>query len=255
MATTFSDQINSLAVRVGTECKTLHTKIGDLTTLNTTDKTSVVKAISEVKTAATTAQEALNALTTRVTAVEGTSNTNNGDLTTVKGQITTLQQTLEQLQNSVDAIEGQIESQTNINDETPSNTTTYSSNKINSVVTEAKNAVKNELLGGAGTAFDTLKELADLIQTNVGAIDALEAIAAGHVRFDQAQTIGDPQKTQARNNIGAASQTELTTVSGTATQAKNTADSALSKATTLETNVGNAGTDFVAAFESALEAS
>ena len=255
MATTFSEQINSLAVRAGTECKTLHTKIGDLVTLNTTDKTSVVKAICEVKTAATTLQTSLNELTGRVTTVEGTANTNKGDLTTVKSQIGTLQQTVEQVQNSVEAIEGQIELQTNINDETPSNTTTYSSNKINSVVTEAKNAVKNELLGGAGTAFDTLKELADLIQTNVSAIDALEAIAAGHVRFDQAQTITDEQKTQARGNIGAASQTELTTVSGTATQAKSTADSALSKVTTLETNVGNCGTDFVAAFETALEAS
>lgn len=253
--TTFAEQINLLATRAGTECKTLHMKIGDLATLNTTDKTSVVKAISEVKTAATTLQTSLNELTGRVTTMEGTANTNKGDLTTVKSQIGTLQQTVEQVQNSVEAIEGQIESQTNINDETPSNTTTYSSNKINSVVTEAKNAVKNELLGGAGTAFDTLKELADLIQTNVSAIDALEAIAAGHVRFDQAQTITDEQKTQARGNIGAASQTELTTVSGTATQAKSTADSALSKATTLETNVGNCGTDFVAAFESALEAS
>lgn len=39
------------------------------------------------------------------------------------------------------------------------------------------NAVKNDLLNGAGDAYDTLKELGDLINENVNAIDALETIA------------------------------------------------------------------------------
>lgn len=39
--------------------------------------------------------------------------------------------------------------------------------------------VKNDLLNGAGGAYDTLKELGDLIDANVDAIDALEAVAAG----------------------------------------------------------------------------
>ena len=43
----------------------------------------------------------------------------------------------------------------------------------------AANAVKNDLLNGAGGAYDTLKELGDLIDDNVDAIDALEAVAAG----------------------------------------------------------------------------
>ena len=98
-----------------------------------------------------------------------------------------------------------------------------------------------------------LKELADLIQTNGSAIDSLEALAAGHVRFDAAQKLDDNKKTQARTNIGAASQTELTTVSGTATQAKTTADQATSDLAALKTSLGNLSTDFVAAFETALE--
>lgn len=252
--TTFAEQISNLATRVGTECKTLHTKIGDLTQLGTSDKTSVIKAINEVKTAATSLQTSLNELTSRVTAAEGTANTNKGDVTTLKGQVSTLQTTVSELESAVDTLEGQIASSTNINDETPSSTTTYSSNKINSEITAAKQAVKTELLGGAGEAYDTLKELADLIQTNGSAIDALEALAAGHVKFDGAQTLTEEQKTQARTNIGAAGSTELSTVSSTATTAKSTADSALSKATSLETNLGNLSTDFVAAFEAALEA-
>lgn len=38
--------------------------------------------------------------------------------------------------------------------------------------------IKNDLLNGAGTAYDTLKELGDLIDINVDAIDALETVAA-----------------------------------------------------------------------------
>jgi hypothetical protein len=43
----------------------------------------------------------------------------------------------------------------------------------------AAEAVKNELLNGAGDAFDTLKELGDLINTNKDALSTLESVAAG----------------------------------------------------------------------------
>ena len=44
--------------------------------------------------------------------------------------------------------------------------------------------VKNDLLNGAGTAYDTLKELGDLIDDNADAIDALETVAAGKADAD-----------------------------------------------------------------------
>lgn len=54
-----------------------------------------------------------------------------------------------------------------------------------SKLTEAKSyadtaaaMVKNDLLNGAGAAYDTLKELGDLIDENVDAIEALETVAA-----------------------------------------------------------------------------
>lgn len=43
----------------------------------------------------------------------------------------------------------------------------------------AAEAVKNELLNGAGEAYDTLKELGDLITNNKDALDALSEIATG----------------------------------------------------------------------------
>ena len=43
----------------------------------------------------------------------------------------------------------------------------------------AASTVKNDLLNGAGTAYDTLKELGDLIDENVDALAALEQVAMG----------------------------------------------------------------------------
>ena len=52
----------------------------------------------------------------------------------------------------------------------------------------AAQAVKNELLNGAGAAYDTLKELGDLIDENVDAIEALEQVAAGKADKDHTHT-------------------------------------------------------------------
>lgn len=51
--------------------------------------------------------------------------------------------------------------------------------------------VKNDLLNGAGEAYDTLKELADLITENVDAIDALETVAFGKADAKHGHTIDD----------------------------------------------------------------
>ena len=55
------------------------------------------------------------------------------------------------------------------------------SNKLaeaNQYTDSAVSTVKNDLLNGAGAAYDTLKELGDLINENVNAIEALEIVAA-----------------------------------------------------------------------------
>lgn len=51
-------------------------------------------------------------------------------------------------------------------------------------VEDATQAVKNDLLNGAGEAYDTLKELGDLISENVDAIDALEQVATNKAEKD-----------------------------------------------------------------------
>ena len=52
-------------------------------------------------------------------------------------------------------------------------------------------SVKNDLLNGAGTAYDTLKELGDLIDDNADAIDALETVASGKADKTHVHVISD----------------------------------------------------------------
>jgi hypothetical protein len=112
--------------------------------------------------------------------------------------------------------------------------------------------VKDELLNGAGEAYDTLKELADLISTNASSIEALEALAAGHVKFDGAQELSDTQKSQARTNIGAASAADLTTLTGRVTTVEGVAAQNKTDIAALAAAVGDTTTDYVAMFEAAL---
>jgi hypothetical protein len=51
--------------------------------------------------------------------------------------------------------------------------------------------VKDDLLNGAGAAYDTLKELGDLIDDNADAIDALETIATGKADASHTHAIAD----------------------------------------------------------------
>ena len=130
----------------------------------------------------------------------------------VRGEIATSNTAAEALAQRVAANEGaitnlqsEVAKKVEIDDAQASATKTYSSQKVDSQITAAKQSVKNDLLGGAGEAYDTLKELADALVTNKDAITALQQIAQGHVQFDKAQSLNDEQKKQARANIGALS--------------------------------------------------
>ncbi len=99
-------------------------------------------------------------------------------------------------------------------------TTTYSSNKIVSLL----DALKTEILGGADAAYDTLVEIQQLLHNGTSGLDALLAAVNNRVRFDAAQTLTAAEAAQARSNIGAVAATD----------------------------VGNTDTDFVAVFVGAL---
>lgn len=92
-----------------------------------------------------------------------------------------------------------------INDNQTGTASTYSAAKINQLISQAK----SDIIGGAGAAFDTLKEIADLLSGEDNAISALNAAIANRLRVDAAQSLTEPQKTQARTNIGAVGTSDI----------------------------------------------
>jgi len=113
-------------------------------------------------------------------------------------------------------------------------------------ILQAKTDVKNDLLGGAGEAYDTLKELSDLIQANGASITTLQALAAGHVKYDDAQTLTPTQQFQARENIAAADAADVVNLSAqTLTAAQQTQ---------VLTNIGGASATDVQNLQTALAA-
>jgi hypothetical protein len=104
---------------------------------------------------------------------------------------------------AINELQAAVASATEINDASNGTAATWSASKI---ITEL-NDVKSDILGGAGAAFDTLQELATLIGENDGDITGILTALDNRVRFDAAQTLTAPQKTQALANIGAAADT------------------------------------------------
>ncbi|PWK27034.1 hypothetical protein LV89_01846 [Arcicella aurantiaca] len=104
--------------------------------------------------------------------------------------------------NLVGAINEVANATTLIDDVTPSASKTYSSNKIQSVVSAAATATKNELLGGASSAFDTLQEIESRLGSDNNSIGSLLTAVGFRVRFDAPQTLTAAQITQVNANLG-----------------------------------------------------
>ena len=186
----------------------------------------------------------------------GTLNTTVSDhgsrLTEAEGEIYTMQSTLSTHGSDIARLKSDVESAPEINDSSASTTGLYSSSKVDDLITAAKQAVKDELLDGVGSEMDTLKEVATAMQENENALQALQAVAQGHIKFDAAQELQDSQKTQARTNIGAASAADLNTLNGTVEGVSEKANANEAAIDDLTTAVGDTMTDFVSVFETAL---
>lgn len=186
---------------------------------------------------ATTLNQQIQNLATQIGSDVKTIIANQGNLSALT---TTQKASLVAAINELRADLNSIDTGSVINDETPSDSTTYSSNKIISEITAKCQEVKNALIGGAGDAFDTLKELADLIEANQGLIESLQQLAGSHVRYDAAQELSPAQKTQARSNIGAADDADYQTTKGQVNTNKTAIGTLTSLATTEKTNLVSA---------------
>lgn len=94
-----------------------------------------------------------------------------------------------------------------------SSSKTYSIDKIKSSIQE----LKNDLLDGAGAAYDTLKELQDAIVDNDGDITALLNGLANRVAYDYDQTgsLTSGEQLIARNNIDSYGKGDIGNIAGT----------------------------------------
>lgn len=136
----------------------------------------------------------------------------NGDLTALTTSTkANLVAAINELKNSIDTIGGAA---AGINDAAGNGDTavTWSADKIFDTIEAAKQAVRDSILGGASAALDTLKELADALGNDPALAATISADLAKRVRFDAAQVLTGTERTQARDNIGAAAATDLTTL-------------------------------------------
>lgn len=117
---------------------------------------------------------------------------------------------INELKAGLKSLEDSVAGSVGIDDSITTLTTTWSSSKISASIDAAVAA----LVDGSPEALNTLKELATAITQNGSAIAALEALVASHVKFNEAQSLTDAQKSQARSNIGAAAYSDFTALSG-----------------------------------------
>lgn len=130
-----------------------------------------------------------------VTAINNLDNRYNlrlGDLATLTTtEKTDIVKALNELKTKLDTVQSATQNPVTINDRATNATATWSSTKIQAQITKAI----TDLIGGAGTANDTLKELADQIT-------ALAQADNGLVSASKAQNFTPEQKRQACANLG-----------------------------------------------------
>lgn len=86
----------------------------------------------------------------------------------------------------------------------------WSANKVHDAIVEAINQVKADLINGAPEALDTFKELAEAMANDTTFAASIAQSLAKRVRVDDVQTFTLAEKQQGRDNIGAASDADLT---------------------------------------------
>ena len=109
-------------------------------------------------------------------------------------QKTSLVAAINELKNAVDNAGSSI----TISDSTSSTTQVWSSSKIAAEIQAAKDTLTN----GAGTALDTLAELASALGNDANFASTVTTALGYRLRFDAAQILTAGQKAQACANLG-----------------------------------------------------
>ena len=210
--TTLNQRIADLAVAIGTDIKGLRNTIGVLTSLNTTDKTSIVNAINELVGVDSEINTLIGGTGTQIAAAVGLSGSKSIKEALIQVALLISTETTNR-QDADTGLDGRLTDvetalQTagaQINDLAPSTTEVYSSQKVEDLVLN----LENTILGGIPlSTLDTIKELADFLTDNTVASGLVSQLAK-RVRVDAAQSFTSGEKSQARTNIDAASGTDF----------------------------------------------
>lgn len=122
-------------------------------------------------------------------------NANGADLSALTTtQKASLVAAINELKTALDALGTPI----TISDSASSTTQVWSSSKVASEITAAKNALTN----GAAAALDTLSELASALGNDANFASTITTALGYRLRFDAVQTLTTEQKTQACVNLG-----------------------------------------------------
>ena len=122
-------------------------------------------------------------------------NANGADLSALTTtQKSSLVAAINELKTAVDNAGSSI----TISDSASSTTQVWSSSKVASEITAAKNALTN----GAAAALDTLSELASALGNDANFSSTITTALSYRLRFDAVQTLTSGQKTQACTNLG-----------------------------------------------------
>ena len=145
-------------------------------------------------------------LETRIIALAQAIGTDVKTLTIKQGDLTSLSTTAKgNLVAAINELHGAVGGAgAQINDTAGNGDTlvTWSADKIYDTIEAAKLAVKNEIVNGAGAAFDTLSELASVLNNDPSFAATIATELGNRVRFDSVQTLTTAQKLQACTNIG-----------------------------------------------------
>lgn len=208
--------VSNLATRIATEVKAVRALSGDLASLDTTAKSSLVAAVNELSTAIAGVASDLSTLDSSVT----------GDISSIESAISSIQSDISSLQSDLANLDVSGQVLALIDDAATSTTTVWSSNKTSSEISSAVAAVVDM----APSALDTLNELAAALGDDANYASTITTALSGKANATHSHAISDVTGLQ------------------TALDAKASA-SALS---TLTSNVGDTTTNFVTTFEAGL---
>lgn len=142
------------------------------------------------------------------TLLNGNAADNSALLTVAKGNLVSA---INEIKGLLDDVAADVADGAVIDDSTTSATNkTYSIDKIRSELLASSQALEAKILGGAGAAYDTLKELQDLFQGSAADLANVVTALNNRLRVDVAdQGLTTQQKLNARTNLDVYSKAEI----------------------------------------------